>query len=175
MTHPVPEVRPTAAQFRAAMGRFATGVTVVTAVADGVDHAMTANSFTSVSLDPLLVLVCVEKATRFHEAVLAAGRWSVSVLPEQAGETARWLATKGRRLEDQLDRVPHQRSELTGAAVIEGALAVVHSQTWATYDGGDHTIVVGSVLSVEVADPDGEPRPLLHHRGRYAALRPLAD
>ena len=99
--------QPTAAEFRRAAGLFATGIAVVTTVVDGVDHAMTANSFTSVSLDPLLVLVCVERDTRFHDALLASGRWAVSVLDVSARDTAVWLATKGRPLEGQLDRVPH--------------------------------------------------------------------
>ena len=69
-----PEARPvTVESFRRAVGRFATGVTVVTAVDGGLDHAMTASAFTSVSLDPLLVLVCVEKEARFHDAITAAG------------------------------------------------------------------------------------------------------
>ena len=66
--------------FRLVMSRFATGVTVVTCVQDGFDHAMTANSFTSVSLEPALVLVCVENDSRFHEAISSVDRWSVSVL-----------------------------------------------------------------------------------------------
>ena len=171
----MPELRPTTAQFRAAMGRFATGVAVVTTVSDAFDHAMTANSFTSVSLEPLLTLVSVEKLTRFHEAILGSGLWTVSVLPEPARETAVWLATKGRRLADQLDRVPHRRSALTGAAVVEGALAVVDCATWATYEGGDHTLVVGEVLSVEVPEASADAAPLLHHRGRYATLRQPQD
>ena len=174
-SHPAPELRPTTAQFRAAMGRFATGVAVVTTVAAEFDHAMTANSFTSVSLEPLLTLVSVERLTRFHDAILESGLWTVSILPVQARETAVWLATKGRRLVDQLDRVPHRRSAVTGAAVVEGALAVVECATWATYEGGDHTLVVGEVLSVEVPDADSGPAPLLHHRGRYATLRPLQE
>jgi flavin reductase (DIM6/NTAB) family NADH-FMN oxidoreductase RutF len=174
-SHPAPELRPTTAQFRVAMGRFATGVTVVTTVADEFDHAMTANSFTSVSLEPLLTLVSVERLTRFHDAILESGLWTVSILPAQARETAVWLATMGRQLVDQLDRVPHRRSAVTGAAVVEGALAVIECATWATYDGGDHTLVVGEVLSVEVPDADDGPAPLLHHRGRYATLRPSPE
>lgn len=71
-------------RFRTAFGRFATGVSVVTCLVDGSDHAMTANSLTSVSLAPPLVLVCVERETRFHEAILTAGHWGVSVLGAQA-------------------------------------------------------------------------------------------
>ena len=91
-------VSPTPDEFREAVSRFATGITVVTCVVDGVDHAMTANAFASVSLDPLLVLVCVERESRFHEAIAATHAWGVSILPADAEPTARWLATKGRPL-----------------------------------------------------------------------------
>lgn len=160
---------PSRADLRAAAGRFATGVAVVTTVApDGTDHAMTANAFASVSLDPLLVLVCVERDTRFHDAVLAAQHWAVSVLAADARETAVWLATKGRPLAGQLERVPHRRGSATGAAVLEGALAAVECRTWATYPGGDHTIVVGEVLAIDL--PAQAPPPLLFHASRYAQL-----
>ena len=91
-------------RFRLAMGRFATGVTVVTTRAGEHDHAMTANSLASVSLDPLLVLVCVENDSRFFDAVIDTGAWGVSVLPHRARPAAAWLATSGRPLHGQLDR-----------------------------------------------------------------------
>lgn len=159
---------PTADEFRRVAGLLATGITVVTTVVDGADHAMTANSFTSVSLDPLLVLVCVERETRFHDALVASGQWAVSVLDASARETAVWLATKGRLLEGQLDRVPHLRAPVTGAAVVEGSLAFFECSTEATHPGGDHTIFVGRVLAVDTPDPDG--RPLLYYRRRYTGL-----
>ena len=159
---------PTVDEFRRAAGLFATGIAVVTTVVDGEDHAMTANSFTSVSLDPLLVLVCAERETRFHEAMLATDRWAVSVLAEGSRDTAVWLATKGRPLPGQLNRVPHHRGGLTGAAVVDGALAVLECATEATYPGGDHTIVLGRVLGLETPHPDA--RPLLFHRSRYTGL-----
>ncbi len=82
--------------FREAVGQFVTGITVVATTAGGVTHAMTVSSFTSVSLDPLLILVCVDRAARLHDAVISAGTWAVSVLSEEHEPTARWLATKGR-------------------------------------------------------------------------------
>jgi flavin reductase len=160
---------PTVELFRRAAGRFATGITVVTTLVDGLDHAMTANSFTSVSLEPLLVLVCVERQTRFHDALLASGRWVVSVLPASARDAAVWLATKGRPLAGQLDRVPHTRAPLTGAAVIDGALSVLECDTAATYPGGDHTVVLGRVLAVQLTDNAGD-EPLLYYRSHYTAL-----
>ncbi len=159
---------PSEADFRRAASQFATGITVVTTVLDGVDHAMTVNSFTAVSLDPMLVLVCAERSTRFHDAVLAARLWAVSVLPESALASAAWLATKGRPLEGQLDRIPHRRGPLTGAAVLDGSLSVFECRTTAELDGGDHTIVVGQVLGATVEDPTAEP--LMYHRGHYRRL-----
>ena len=103
--------------FRRATGQFATGIVVIAANVDGVTHAMTVNAFTSVSLKPLLVLACVEKAARFHDAVLAAGTWAISVLTEDAEKTARWLATRGRPLEGQLYEHPHHPGAATGAPI----------------------------------------------------------
>jgi flavin reductase (DIM6/NTAB) family NADH-FMN oxidoreductase RutF len=154
--------------FAQALRRFATGVTVVTCTVDGEDHAMTANAFTSVSLEPLVVLVCVEKVTRFHEAVLTAGTWGVSVLDESARQAATWFATRGRPLERQFARFPHTRGDHTGAPLLIGALSTLECRTRATYDGGDHTIVVGDVLSVATAHPDRGP--LLYYEGDYHRL-----
>jgi flavin reductase (DIM6/NTAB) family NADH-FMN oxidoreductase RutF len=100
---------PDAGAFRRAAGRFPTGIVVVATSVQGTGHAMTVSAFTSVSLDPLLVLFCAEKIARFHDAVLAAGIWSVSVLDEEAEKAARWLATRGRPLDGQLDMIAHHR------------------------------------------------------------------
>ena len=154
--------------FRKVVGRFATGVTVVTTRAGGLDHAMTANAFTSVSLDPLLVLVCVEKEARFHDAVQESGFWGVSILEEGARASATWFATRGRPLHGQLDRHPHTRGEVTGAPLLDASIATLEVVTTAVHDGGDHDIVVGEVLAVRAARPDG--RPLLWYRARYHTL-----
>jgi len=156
------------AGFRRAVGRFATGITVVSARADGIDHAMTVTAFTSVSLDPVLVLFCAEKIARFHDAVLASGAWAASVLPADAEKTARWLATRGRPLEGQLDAFRHHPGQLTGAPVLDDALAALECRTTAVHDGGDHSIVVGEVLGISEPQPDGEP--LLYYGSRYRRL-----
>ncbi len=154
--------------FRAALGRFATGVTVVTCRVDDVDHAMTANSLTSVSLDPPLVLICVERETRFHEAILAAGVWGVSLLDDSARAVAGWLATRGRPLVGQLDPVPHHRSQVSGVALVDAALAWLEVRTTAVHDGGDHSIVVGRVVGITLAE---EPAAALtFFRGGYGRL-----
>lgn len=154
--------------FRLAMGRFATGVTILTTVAAGHDHAMTANAITSVSLDPVLVLACVEVDARFHEALVESGRWGISVLAADQRPTAQWLSTRGRPLHGQLDRVPYRRGERTGVALLEGALATIECQTVDIHPGGDHSIVVGEVVSVAVTDHHVDA--LLYYRSRYGSV-----
>lgn len=157
------------AAFRKAAGRLPTGIVVVGTSVDGIPHVMTVSAFTSVSLDPLLVLFCAEKIARFHDAVLAAGTWSVSILDEDAEKTSRWLATRGRPLEGQLDGIPHHMGEVTGAPLLDGALAGLECRTTAVHDGGDHTIIVGEVVGVTGPAP-GDP--LIYYGGAYRRLAP---
>ncbi len=159
---------PTEELFRQALGQFATGVTVVTTQQDGHDHAMTASAFTSVSLQPMLVLVCVEQDSRFHEAIAQAEYWAVSVLARSARPAATWLATRGRPLLGQLTQVPHHRGPQTGQVLLDQALVGLECRTSAQYPAGDHTLVVGEVLAIELPDLAGEP--LLYHRGAYAGI-----
>jgi flavin reductase (DIM6/NTAB) family NADH-FMN oxidoreductase RutF len=154
--------------FRRAVGRFATGVCVLSAVDGAMDHAMTANAFTSVSLDPMLVLVCVETDARFHDAVLAAGQWAITVLDEGARAASEWLATRGRPLHGQLDRIPFHRGPRTGAALLDGALAWLECRTEAVHTAGDHSIVVGEVIGVELGDE--RTQPLMYFRSAYHKL-----
>lgn len=151
------------------MGRFPTGIAIVTTTVDGIDHAMTANSFTSVSLEPPMVLVCVEKVTRFCEAVLASGLWAASVLAVDDRDTAVWLASRGRPLAGQLDRVPHVRGLHGGMPVLSQSLAVVECRTSAVHEGGDHLIVVGDVVGVSTPRPDDKP--LVYYTSGYRRLR----
>jgi flavin reductase len=155
-------------RFRDAMSHFASGVTVVTTVQGGIDHAMTANAFTSVSLDPPLVLVCVEKSTRFHQAVALSRSWGASVLSGAQVEAARWLATRGRPLAGQLEQVPHRRGTHTGAALLQDAVCTLECRTWEMYDGGDHTIVVGEVVEVEIGAADADA--LVYFRSQFGGL-----
>jgi flavin reductase (DIM6/NTAB) family NADH-FMN oxidoreductase RutF len=155
--------------FRRVVGHFATGVTVVTTCDGGRHVAMTANSFTSVSLDPVLVLVAVDKNARFHGAVLAAGSFAVNVLAADQEDVSRWFATRGRPDDDEhLERFPHRVGDASGAALFDGALAALECRTWATYDGGDHTLLVGEVLAMEAPRPGADP--LLYFKGVYRSL-----
>jgi flavin reductase len=154
--------------FRRAISRFATGVAVLTTRTRDLDHAMTANALTSVSLEPLLMLVCVEREARFHDAVVDAGIWGLSVLSAGDRPGADWLATRGRPLHAQLDLVAHHHGPETGVALLDGALSTFECRTTAVHPGGDHSIVVGEVVSVATAAHPGDA--LVYYRGRYATL-----
>ena len=157
-----------ATSLRHAMGHFATGIAVVTTVEDGHDHAMTANSLTSVSLEPPLVLVCVRNDSGWLEAVVSSGVWGVSLLPVGGRPAASWLSTGGRPLYGQLAQVPHHRGDL-GVALVDDALATLECRTHAMHEAGDHTIVVGEVVSSR-ADPRRDD-PLIYYRSRYTSTR----
>ena len=152
---------------RGALGRFASGVTVVTTVLDGVDHAMTASAFTSVSLDPPQVLVCSQRASRFHEAVLQSGIWGVSILSDRGRAASAWFAHSGRPLEGQFDEVPHHRGAL-GVPLLDASLAWLECRTIGAHDGGTHTILVGEVTWAAVQEEDDDP--LLHYRSDYGTI-----
>lgn len=155
-------------RFRLAMGRFATGVTVLTTFSGGHDHAMTANALTSVSMDPLLVLVCVEVDARFHDAITDSGVWGVSVLGAAQRPVAQWLSTQGRPLHGQLDRIAHHRGAATGVALLDEALATFELRTTQVHPAGDHSIVVGEVLSLASTEHPADA--LVYYRGRYQAM-----
>ncbi|MCW2830790.1 MAG: flavin reductase [Aeromicrobium sp.] len=159
--------------FRGALGRFASGVTVVSTVHEGIDHAMTASAFTSVSLDPPLVLVCSHKTSRFHDAVLASGTWGVSILAEEGIAASAWFAHRGRELESQLDGVEYHRGS-SGVALLDDSLAWLECATHAVVDGGDHTILVGAVTGAAVRDDDIDD-PLLYYRSHYVTIVRLSE
>jgi flavin reductase (DIM6/NTAB) family NADH-FMN oxidoreductase RutF len=141
---------------------------VLTAVDGSVDHAMTANAFASVSLEPMLVLACVEIEARFHDAVLEVGHWAVSILDETARPVSDWLASRGRPLHGQLDRIPFHRGPQTGAALLDAAIGWLECRTIAVHPGGDHSIVVARVIGVELGDDRTDP--LLYFRSGYHKL-----
>lgn len=156
-------------QFRDALAQFATGVTVIAARrGDSRFTGFTANSFTSVSLDPPMVLVCVYQDARFHDAVLASGEWGVSILAADARPSAVWLATHGRPLAGQLDPVPHHRGPVTGVALVDGSLATLECRTVATHPAGDHTVVIGEVVAIDL--PDHASDALTYYRGQYGRI-----
>lgn len=134
---------------RRVYGAFATGVTIVT-VGGHHPHAMTANSFTAVSLDPALVLVCVERSAVMHRALLAARLFGVSVLASDQEELALYFADRRRPLgAAQFEYGSWRTGPRTGAPLLAGAVAHFECELWRTYDGGDHTIFLGRLLALE--------------------------
>jgi flavin reductase (DIM6/NTAB) family NADH-FMN oxidoreductase RutF len=152
---------------RRMLGTFATGITVVT-VGGANPHGMTANSFASVSLDPPLVLVCIDHEALMHEKMIAVGSFGVSVLAADQEDVARHFANKWRpRGKAEFDPVDWRSGEITGAPLIDGTLAQFECGVWRTYDGGDHTIVLGRLLSL-LRSTDQEA--LLFFQGRFRQL-----
>lgn len=156
-------------RYRLAMGRFATGVAVVTSTYRGHDVALTVDSLTSVSLDPVLLLVSLHAEARVLEGVLEGAPWGVSILASGQRALATWLGEPGRPLHDQLARVPHVRGPVTGAALVQDALATLECRTYAVHETGDHSIVVGEVVGLR-ARPGDDPA-LVHYRGGLGELR----
>jgi flavin reductase (DIM6/NTAB) family NADH-FMN oxidoreductase RutF len=155
------------ADYRYAVSRFATGVTVVSVVDGGVRSGLTVNSFTSVSLEPLLALFCCEHDAALHAPLLRSGTWGVSVLAADQQDVSAYFATRAAPGVDQFTDWPSRPGPRTGAPLLEGCLAWFECRTWAAYDGGDHTVVLGEVLGVEVG---GDADPLLYFRSAYRTL-----
>lgn len=156
-------------QLRDVMGCLVTGVCVVTAVADGEDVAMTVNSVTSVSLDPPLVLVCVARTARFHRAVTECATWGLSILDGDAVEVSTRFSRPGRPRSGEFEALAHHRGAVTGVALVDGSCAYLECRTEVVHPGGDHSIVVGRVLSA--THSAASERPLVYHRGAYRWLR----
>jgi flavin reductase (DIM6/NTAB) family NADH-FMN oxidoreductase RutF len=155
---------PTRDEFRRTMGRFATGVTIITTRHGNHLHGMTANAVTSLSLDPMLVLVCVDKTADTHDILLKAGFFAVNILARDQEELAMKLATKkGDSWSHGLDSVAHHVAE-TGAPIIDGSIAYLDCKTITEHHGGDHTIFIGEVL--EAKELSGAP-PLLFYTGKF--------
>jgi flavin reductase (DIM6/NTAB) family NADH-FMN oxidoreductase RutF len=151
-------------EFRKAMGCFATGVTIITVDLDGEVHGMTANAFASVSLDPLLVLVCVDHSTRTHAHLHEKKRFGINVLGEGQKVLSDYYARPERTHEEaeteagaRFDRTRH------GTPILHGSLAYLECRLHSAQQAGDHTVFIAEVEDVVVRDGD----PLLFFRGKY--------
>jgi flavin reductase (DIM6/NTAB) family NADH-FMN oxidoreductase RutF len=149
--------------FRSVLGRFASGVTIVTARDDaGVDHGMTVSAFCSLSLDPPLVLLCVDHAASMYELLLTHPQFGISILSSNQEAYSRRFADPD---SDRFDGIAYSRGE-SGVVLLEESLAHLECRVTEHYGGGDHTIFIAEV---EHAEPrDG--RPLMYYRGGYAQL-----
>lgn len=149
-------------QFRSVMGRFATGVTVVTTCQEGERLGITVNAFCSVSLDPPLVLVCIERTSRVHDVLLQSGVFAVNFLSKQQERLSTCFAGNSeRRYRDFCGATSHAAA--TGAPILDGCIGYVDCRIVESYPGGDHTIVLGRVEAL--GQSEGEP--LLYYRSRY--------
>ncbi|MSZ76688.1 MAG: flavin reductase [Actinobacteria bacterium] len=150
-----------ARQFRDVLGRFASGVTVVTSVSGGEPVGMTCQSFSSVSLDPPLVLFIPAKTSRAWPAIQRSGRFCVNFLASEQAELSNRMASRG---VDKFAGVDWAPAESTGSPVLAGALAHVDCTIHAVHEAGDHYVVIGRVLAMESTDADD---PLLFFQGKY--------
>ena len=152
------------AQFRKAMGAFATGVTIITLDLDGEVHGMTANAFASVSLDPTLVLVCVDHSTRTHAHLHAKKRFGVNVLCEDQRGISEYYA-RPERSHENAEAEAGARFDRTaqGTPILHGSLAYLECRLHSAQIAGDHTIFIAEVEDVVVQDG----QPLLFFRGKY--------
>ena len=150
-------------EFRSVLGRFPSGVTVVTTLSgDGSDQGMTVSAFSSVSLEPPLILICIEKTASAYTALTTAASFVVNILSADQEQIARRFSIVDI---DRFEGVGFSRSA-EGIAVLEDALGVIGCRRAATHDAGDHTIIVGEVEATQINDGG----PLLYYRGGYAQL-----
>ena len=151
------------AKFKMAMSHFASGVTIVTTAHEGTQFGMTVASFASLSLRPPLVLICVEKSVKTHDAIAAARKFGVSFLAaEQAAISSQFAS----RREDKFEGVAVHNGML-GVPLIDGAITTIECTLQDQLPGGDHTIFVGEVVDVETR----EGVPLLYFRSGYREMR----
>ncbi len=157
-------MRLNSAEFRKAMGCFATGVTIITVDLEGKVHGMTANAFASVSLDPMLVLVCVDHSTRTHAHLHAKKRFGINVLGEDQRAISEYYARPDRSHE-HAETEAGARFDRTsqGTPMLHGSLAYLECRLHSAEEAGDHTIFIAEVEDVVVREGD----PLLYFRGKY--------
>jgi 3-hydroxy-9,10-secoandrosta-1,3,5(10)-triene-9,17-dione monooxygenase reductase component len=153
------------ARFREVLGHFATGVTIVTATEEGEPVGFSAQSFSALSLDPPMVLLAPAKSSTSWPRIAEAGAFCVNILSEGQESVCRAFAVSGG---DKFDGVDWTPGTVTGSPVITGSLAFVECTLGAIYEGGDHELVIGHVVAMDI----GEGSPLLFYRsgfGRFVA------
>jgi flavin reductase (DIM6/NTAB) family NADH-FMN oxidoreductase RutF len=151
------------AQFKLAMSHFASGVTIVTTEHEGRPYGMTVASFASLSLHPPLVLVCIEKSVKTHDAIAGAGAFGVSILAQEQQAVSGKFASKR---DDKFEGVSVRRGELN-VPLIEGATCTLECRLHAQLPGGDHSIFVGEVVDAQTT----EDAPLVYYRSAYRELK----
>jgi flavin reductase (DIM6/NTAB) family NADH-FMN oxidoreductase RutF len=153
--------------FRRVMGSFPTGITVITAEREpGQVHGMTANTFTSVSLEPLLILVCVDQNAHMLSYVKARRRFGVNILRDTQQQISELFAKPHQDSAEEERLGVRFRWTVSGIPLLEDAMAHLGCNVVAQYMSGDHTIFVAEVESLEMK----EGKPLVYHRGKYHGL-----
>lgn len=152
-------------EFRHCMGQFATGVAVATTFYQ--EHCgVTINSFASVSLEPPLVLFCLDKKAFCYDTFMKAEYFALSFLDASQKKLSQLFAVSGKKSWDNVDSVTHSSY---GMKVLNGGLASMVCRTYALHDAGDHTVIVGEVIELDIKHSDREP--LLYFRGEYEQLQ----
>jgi flavin reductase (DIM6/NTAB) family NADH-FMN oxidoreductase RutF len=154
------------ASFRHAMGRFASGVTIMTTTAAGRMHGMTVSAFASQSLDPLLILVSVERSTEMHKLVMESRAFAINILGDDAEGTARFFADNARLEGPEFVKGAYHVG-VSGAPLLNEAVAVIEATVHSTLTAGDHSVIVGRVTALDVRS-DAEP--LVYFRSGYRRL-----
>jgi flavin reductase (DIM6/NTAB) family NADH-FMN oxidoreductase RutF len=158
----------TSKDFRTALGAFATGVTVITTQSGEHPYGMTANAFSSLSLDPPLILVCVKSQAEGSQIIDRNGVFAVNVLGAEQEALSRYFSSKERpRGADAFKEISHSRGT-SGSPILEGAAAYLDCRVTARHPAGDHIIFIGEVLALGV---DSSVEPLLFHLGKYRYFR----
>jgi flavin reductase (DIM6/NTAB) family NADH-FMN oxidoreductase RutF len=155
------------ASFRHAMGHFAGGVTIMTTTVAGRMHGMTVSAFASQSLDPLLILASVERSTEMYKLLLASRAFAINILGEQGEGTARFFADNA-RLDGPEFVAGAYHLGVSGAPLLNEAVAYLEATVHSTLEAGDHTIVVGRVIALDVKSSDAGP--LVYYRSGYRRL-----
>lgn len=149
--------------FRAVMGRFASGVTIVTATDEmGAAYGMTVSAFASVSLEPPLVAVCIDRAASLHETLSNASYFAINILASTQEPIARRFADTGAQ---RFEGIGYRNGE-SGVPILNDVLAFVECKRTSSTTAGDHTIIIGETVAASMRDA----RPLLYYRGGFAQL-----
>ncbi|MGE6260760.1 flavin reductase family protein [Heyndrickxia sporothermodurans] len=151
-------------KFRDAMGRFATGITVVLTEIDGDIHGMTVNAFMSVSLEPMLVLVSIDEKASMYEKLVNADQFSISFLKEDQQDYSMIFANQ--KQSDQ----PIDFNRLAGQPILKESLGAIACKKYELKQAGDHMLVIGEVTDIQI----NEGKPLLYFEGKYRSLEKLS-
>lgn len=154
-------------EFRSLIGHFATGVTVITSAEGDTLHGMTANAVSSLSLDPVMLLICVDKTAHSHTAIETARAFVVNILGEHQETLSRIFAKHEDSPPGTLRGQPFKKGQ-TGSPILTDCLAFLECRVANVLDGGDHTIFLGEVVDAAVVNQ--ETGPLVFYRGGYHSL-----